>query len=72
MFKTHGLDTKVLAASFKTAEQVHKCALCGCHSVTVTHDVLKNLTTHPMTDAAVEGCEKDWKRVYGSTTLEEL
>ncbi len=72
MFKTHGLDTKVLAASFKTAEQVHKCALCGCHSVTVTHDVLKNLTTHPMTDAAVAGFEKDWKSVYGNATLETL
>lgn len=72
MFKTHDLDTKVLAASFKTAEQVHKCALCGCHSVTVTHDVLKNLTTHPMTDAAVAGFEKDWASVYGDATLETL
>ena len=72
LFQTHGLDTQVLAASFKTAEQVHKCALCGCHSVTVTHDVLRNLTTHPMTDAAVAGFEKDWQRVYGNATLETL
>ena len=68
-FEIYGLDCKVLAASFKNAEQVHRCALCGCHSVTVTADVLKSLITHPMTDAAVEGFERDWKGVYGDKTI---
>lgn len=64
-----GLDCKVLAASFKNAEQVHKCALAGCHSVTVTADVLKALITHPMTDAAIEGFEKDWNKAFGDKTI---
>ena len=64
-----GLDCKVLAASFKNAEQVHKCALAGCHSVTVTADVLKSLITHPMTDAAIEGFEKDWNKAFGDKTI---
>lgn len=68
-FEIYGLDCKVLAASFKNAEQVHRCALCGCHSVTVSADVLKSLITHPMTDAAVEGFEHDWKGVYGDKTI---
>lgn len=68
-FEIYGLDCKVLAASFKNAEQVHCCALCGCHSVTVSADVLKSLITHPMTDAAVEGFERDWKGVYGDKTI---
>ena len=68
-FEIYGLDCKVLAASFKNAEQVHRCALCGCHSVTVSADVLKALITHPMTDAAVEGFERDWKGVYGDKTI---
>lgn len=68
-FEIYGLDCKVLAASFKNAEQVHRCALCGCHSVTVPADVLKSLITHPMTDAAVEGFERDWKGVYGDKTI---
>ena len=68
-FEIYGLDCKVLAASFKNAEQVHRCALCGCHSVTVSVDVLKSLITHPMTDAAVEGFERDWKGVYGDKTI---
>ena len=72
MFERYALDTKVLAASFKTAEQVHKCALCGCHSVTVTDGVLKHLISHPMTDAAIDGFKKDWKRVYGDATVKTL
>lgn len=67
--ENYGSDCKVLAASFKNAEQVHKCASFGCHSVTVTADILKLLISHPMTDAAVAGFEKDWKSVYGDKTI---
>ncbi len=72
MFSAYSLDTKVLAASFKTAEQVHKCALCGCHSVTVTADVLKKLISHPMTDAAIAGFKTDWAGVYGDKKIEDF
>ena len=68
-FDLYGMDCQVLAASFKNAEQVHKCASVGCHSVTVTEDVMKNLISHPMTDAAIAGFEKDWKGVYGEKTI---
>ncbi len=68
-FAIYGLDCQVLAASFKNAEQVHKCASYGCHSVTVTADIFKLLISHPMTDAAVAGFEKDWKSVYGDKTI---
>ena len=65
----YGSDCKVLAASFKNAEQVQKCASVGCHSVTVTDDILKMLISHPMTDAAITGFEKDWKSVYGDKQI---
>ena len=71
-FELYGVDSKVLAASFKNAEQVHKCALSGCHSVTVTEDILKSLISHPMTDAAVAGFEKDWRSVYGDKRITDL
>ena len=71
-FQKHGLFTKVLAASFKNAEQVHKCALCGCHSVTVPSDILRSLITLPMTDSAVAGFDRDWASVYGDKTIREL
>ncbi len=69
LLKNYGLDCKVLAASFKNAEQVHKCAMAGCHSVTVSDHILKILVTHPMTDSAIEGFEKDWEGVYGDKTI---
>ena len=67
-----GSKCKVLAASFKNAEQVHKCASYGCHSVTVSDDVLKMLIAHPMTDAAIAGFDKDWKAVYGEKTIKDF
>ncbi len=71
-FNKHGLFTKVLAASFKNAEQVHRCALCGCHSVTVPADILRSLITLPMTDGAIAGFDRDWASVYGQKTIREL
>lgn len=66
------LNCKVLAASFKTAEQVHKCASAGCHSVTVTSSILKALISNPMTDVAIATFEKDWENVYGDKTILEF
>ena len=69
LLENYGSDCKVLAASFKNAEQVHKCALSGCHSVTVTDDIMKMLISHPMTDAAIAGFDKDWQNAYGEKTI---
>ena len=71
-FGIYNLDCKVLAASFKNAEQVHKCALFGCHSVTVSEEVLKSLIAHPMTEAAISGFKSDWKTVYGDNMILDL
>ena len=71
-FYLYQLPTRVLAASYKNAEQVHKCASVGCHTVTVTADVLKSLITHPMTDSAIAGFDKDWQEAYGDKTVLDL
>ena len=68
-FDIYGLDCKVLAASFKNAQQLQNCAQVGCHSVTATYDVYKAAISHPMTDAAIESFDKDWKLVYGDKTI---
>ena len=68
-FSVHNLDCKVLAASFKNCQQIHDCALCGCHTVTISPDLFKAAISHPMTDAAVEGFSKDWKALYGDKTI---
>ena len=72
LLKIYGSDCKVLAASFKNAEQVHRCEMAGCHSVTVSENILKTLATHPMTDSAIEGFKADWKSVYGNKTIKDF
>ena len=68
-FETYPLPCQVLAASFQTAEQVHKCAAAGCHGVTVSADILKAVINYPMTDSAVLHFDADWKSVYGDKTI---
>lgn len=72
IFTLNNIETKVLAASFKNIEQVHKCALVGCHSATVTDETLKALVSHPMTDNALSRFDTDWKNVYGDKTIIDL
>lgn len=62
--KTYGLNTKVLAASFKTVDQVHRVSLAGCHSATISYEILERLRSHPMTDMSVKGFEEDGKGIY--------
>ena len=68
-FNQYHLSCKVLAASFKNAEQVHKCAMSGCDSVTISMEVFKSLISHPMTESAVNGFSKDWQSVYKDKTI---
>jgi transaldolase len=46
--------------------------MAGCHSVTVSENILKTLATHPMTDSAIEGFKADWKSVYGDKTIKDF
>ncbi len=62
--KTYELPTRVLAASFKTVDQVHRVSLEGCHSATISYEILERLRSHPMTDMAVDGFEEDGKGIY--------
>jgi len=68
LLNNYQLDAKVLGASFKNVQQVHKLALAGAHSVTVAPDVFDLLLTHPLTDSGVAGFVSDWERVYGEGT----
>ena len=62
--KRYGLNTKVLAASFKTVDQVHRVSLVGSHSATVGFEILERLRSHPMTDTSVIAFEKDAEGLY--------
>lgn len=65
LFAQHKLGTRLLAASFKTAQQVEGVALAGAHSATLAPDVLESLVRHPLTDAGLAGFAADWAAAYG-------
>lgn len=72
LFKLYDLPSKVLAASFKTAEQVHKISLVGCHAATVNPDILDTLIYHPLTMYAIDDFKADWKNVYGEKKIIDM
>lgn len=72
MFRAQNMSCKVLAASFKTVEQIHKIALAGGDSVTISPDLFELLTYHPMTQYAIDDFNVDWESVYGKDTILDL
>lgn len=58
------LNTKVLAASFKTVDQVHRVSMVGSHAATISYEVIELLRSHPMTDMSLEKFEKDAEGLY--------
>lgn len=72
LFKLHNINSKVLAASFKTVEQIHKIAMTGCHSITINPELYEKLIYHPMTLYAIDDFEKDWETVYGNNSILQL
>jgi len=72
LFKHQNLDTKILAASFKTCEQVHKIAMSGAHSVTINPELFSSLIYHPMTMYSLDAFDCDWAEVYGNKKVLDI
>ncbi|MBR6426836.1 MAG: fructose-6-phosphate aldolase [Clostridia bacterium] len=72
LFNMYKLESRVLAASFKNAEQVHKISLVGCHAATVSPEILDSLIYHPLSMYAIDDFEADWKNVYGNNSVLDL
>lgn len=72
MFKLHNISCKVLAASFKTVEQVHKIGTVGGHAVTVNPEILEKLIYHPLTLYAIDDFKADWASVYGDKKIADM
>ncbi len=62
--KNYNLNTQVLAASFKTVDQVYRVSKCGAHSATISFEVLEALRSHPMTEISVQKFINDSKISY--------
>lgn len=72
IFNSYNMPTKVLAASFKNVEQVHKVSMTGAHAVTVNPDLFDMLIYHPLTYYAIDDFNKDWEMVYGDKKAADL
>jgi len=60
----YGLKGKVLAASFKTVDQIYRVSMAGSHAATISAELLHQLITHPMTDIGVKQFEIDAEGLY--------
>ena len=60
----YNLKGRVLAASFKTVDQIYRVSMAGSHSVTVCPELLYQLIKHPMTDISVKQFEVDSEGLY--------
>lgn len=60
----YGLHGKVLAASFKTVDQIYRTSMAGAHSATISPELLHQLIKHPMTDIGVKQFETDAEDLY--------
>ena len=72
IFEVSNSNTKILAASFKTAREVLDVAIEGAQCATVSSSVMRRLLAHTTTDTSIEGFKKDWVKAFGNTTLLEL
>lgn len=69
MIKENGLDSKVIAASFKNVGQVSELIENGIGAVTVPADVVYEMINHPATRIAVGEFCVNWNRAYMRDTL---
>lgn len=60
----YGLASKVLAASFKTVDQIYRVSMAGAHAATIGPELLYQLIKHPMTDIGVKQFEVDAEGLY--------
>ena len=63
IYDRYGYQTKILAASIRTAREVLECLRMGADVATMPFDMLESLYKHSMTDAGLAMFLNDWKKV---------
>lgn len=69
-FATDLTHTKMLAASFKTPQDVADCYAMGAACATVTYDMFKACLACPISIPALEKFSGNWNRVFGAPYTE--
>lgn len=66
LLNTHGLNSKILAASFKNTQQAMDVMKLGIGAITLPVDVAAQMFAHPAVQPAVEQFSKDWNGTFGN------
>lgn len=69
MLRNNHLDSRVIAASFKNAQQVNALIEAGIDAVTVSPEVQNSMIDHPATQIAVDEFSDVWNKTYGRSCL---
>lgn len=72
LMKNFNFETKVLAASFKNVEQVHRISLAGTAAITLQPELLRSVLFHPLTDSAITSFANDWQNRYNGKYILDL
>jgi transaldolase len=62
-FKTHGVDTQVLAASLRNVKDVSECFKRGSHVVTMPPKIFWKMYDHVLTEQGLKKFNEDWAKV---------
>ena len=69
MLETHGLNSKILAASFKNTKQVHALISAGIDAVTLSPDIVYTIIDHPGIKIVANEFSAAWREAYGRDAL---
>jgi len=65
LLEKHGLESKILAASFKSTQQAMAVIKLGIAAITLPVDVTEQMISHPAVQPAVDQFTRDWQGVFG-------
>jgi transaldolase len=65
MIEEYKYPCKILAASFKTMDQVNEAFEAGAETATMSVDLLVDALNQDEIHKAVEVFEQDWESIYG-------
>ena len=60
IYDNYGFETRILAASIRSANHVKEAALAGADVATIPPAVIKGLASHALTDKGLDQFAKDW------------
>ncbi|MCM3728183.1 fructose-6-phosphate aldolase [Neobacillus cucumis] len=62
LFRVHGFNTQIIAASVRHPDHVTRVALAGAHIATIPFSVIEQISKHPLTDQGIAKFIADWEK----------